>query len=719
MNRIFFLFTWLFLLVILLNLFMPINIHAEGVTVRGQFTFTTSDNKTTTRSTGESIRSKLYEYDQLYDLQLSKTIYPYLTFQSGAHFEWDNTTSKSEGTKTDVDEKLLRPFARLTLSNPIYQASVEYRTNQREEKITGQPKTEDYIDTLETFLGWKPLDLPSLTLHYTQTHTHDHPETIDQMVKLLTLNTDYVAWQELGLHYVYTRQDTENRKANFDTLEQNHLGRVEYSHNFLNNRLFLNTNYRIRYNLLKVPQSGTQEVALQRFRGLSIVNDNPAQGPLDLNDALIDGNVVVSAGIDIGLAGDETRFTNIGLDFGLPVQVDQVRIWVDRSLTPEVADSFSWNVYTSPDNTANSTWTLVSTVFPADLDTLRNRLDINFPQVTTRFIKVVTTPLSPAVSGAINFPNIFVTEMQGFVTASGEEHNEFTTIEQNYDLNLTSRISENTRVGYNLNFTSRDQDPTNQNTTLLSNDLFLSHVFNRIFSTSARVSRSDQDTNNKKTTEYDYSAVLRGAYLPTFDQSLSFSASSFKEEDDSSDNFAIFLRNNARLYPGWSMFVDSGFTWNRPLASNEVEKDLVLRAGTNFVPNNKFNLDMTYRISKPLESNQDTESQYELGAFYVPFRSLSLNANVRYIDQIGVNNWYQNYLLTWSPFPDGDLQFFFNCTQTLSSSTNQKQTTIGPGLNWSVGNHFFLEMFYNVLRSKSDTQKLESNSFYANLRMIF
>jgi hypothetical protein len=593
---------------------------------------------------------------------------------------------------------------------------VEFRTNQREEKITGQPKTEDTIDTFESFLGWSPLDLPRTTLRYTQTHTYDDPETQDQVVKLLILRSDYTAWQKLGLNYVYTRQDREDRLANFDTLDQTHLGRVGYSDNFLDGRLFLSSNYRIRYNLLEVPTTGTEEVALQRSFGLSIVNHTPADGPLDINNALIDGNLTAPAGVNIGTAGDQTRFTNIGLDLGVENRVDQVRLWVDQSLTPAVVNSFSWEVYTSPDNRPTSTWTLVATIAPANFDSLLNRFEILFPEVNTQFIKVVTTPLSPVFTG---FPNINVTEMQAFITVSGEEQDEITTIEHNYDLNLSARLSDKTRVGYNLNLDVRDQDLNDQESTRLTNSLFVSHVFNRIFATTARVERSDDDVNGRKTVEHTYSVALRGAYLPTFDQSLSFSGTSLKEEDDSSDQFSIFLRNNARLYPGWSLFVDSGFSYNRRLASDEVEKDIAVRAGTDIVPNNKFNMNMTYRISKPIESEGQTKTEYELGAFYLPFSSLSLSANVRYIDEVGTNNLFQNYFLTWSPFPDGDLQFVFTYSELFRSTTNERQTSIGPGLSWSVGNHFFLEMNYSMLRSRSNARKLESDTLNANLRMIF
>jgi hypothetical protein len=167
-------------------------------------------------------------------------------------------------------------------------------------------------------------------------------------------------------------------------------------------------------------EDGIGDACQQSSQGLFSLDNTPQDGPaLQVNNALIDGNVIASAGLDIGLGGDETTLTNIGVDLGFEVAVDQIYIWVDRSLTSAVADSFSWDVYTSPDNTNSSTWTLTATVFPADFGIFENRFKIPFTQVNTRFIKVVTTPISPTVPDSANFPNIFVTEMQAFVTVPG------------------------------------------------------------------------------------------------------------------------------------------------------------------------------------------------------------------------------------------------------------------------------------------------------------
>ena len=47
----------------------------------------------------------------------------------------------------------------------------------------------------------------------------------------------------------------------------------------------------------------------------------------------------------------------MGLDFLILSETNTLFVWVDRDLLPEIASSFSWEVYTSLDN---RTWSLAT-----------------------------------------------------------------------------------------------------------------------------------------------------------------------------------------------------------------------------------------------------------------------------------------------------------------------------------------------------------------------
>ena len=723
MSRAVFFFIWLLAVMLFFHVLLARNAGADDIRFNGEITYQNLDSKTTNKITGEKFDSNAYLFLQQYNLNLSKTIYPYLTFETGTLFELNETSNKGEGSKIETDQRILKPFVELRLDNPIYQASLQYTRTEIHESTTNTPNTEDSRDEYDAILGWRPVDLPDVVLRYSYTHSYDDPETVDLVDKLLTVESNYTAWRKLRLNYFYSRTETDNRLTSFDTLEQAHFGRAEYADNFWDGRLFFDTSYRINYNIFEFSGAPSAQAPLLRFQGLFSLDNTPQDGPaLTVNNTLIDGNLTASTGIDIGLGGDELTLTNIGVDLGSSVEVNEIQIWVDRRLTDPVANSFSWSVYTSPDNTNFSTWTLVATVSPAPFGTFDNSFSISFSGVNTRFIKVVTRPLSPTVPGAPSFPNIFVTEMQTFGTVAGASFQEKQeNIDWTYDLNLRTKVTDKTTLGYSFFYNFRDQDPISNETTELSNTLSLNHIFNEVFSTAARLNRTDtKEENGVDIVEHNYSLSMKGAYLPTFDQTLTFSGRSENAEDDSSDNVSVILRNNARLYRGWSALLDLGYNWDRPAGSDETDQSILLRVGTNFVPNQMLTINLDYLQREIIEPEKDSRYDFTVEAFFVPTEALSFNARFNIVDRTGTDTrTLQNYAVSWSPFPEGALQFLFTYNETLQSVENRRDTSIGPGLSWTISNHFFLEAFYNYQKTKTDSQKIESNNLFAKFRLTF
>jgi hypothetical protein len=125
---------------------------------------------------------------------------------------------------------------------------------------------------------------------------------------------------------------------------------------------------------------------------------------------MVDGNVAAGTGINLGLPlpGGDARFRNMGLDFLVATGINTLFVLVDRDVS-QVADTFSWRIYTSSDN---QNWELRQTVAPAFYSPTFNRFEIRFANVTARFVKVVTSPLTPAIPFATSFRDILVTELQ-------------------------------------------------------------------------------------------------------------------------------------------------------------------------------------------------------------------------------------------------------------------------------------------------------------------
>jgi hypothetical protein len=699
---------------------------ADGVRFNGDLLYTTSDTNTQLKTTGESIDSDFDRFDQRYNLNVTRRFFPYLNFETGAVYEYNQLTSKTEGNKVDIDEEILRPFVELNLDNPFYNAGLAFRKRRREEKITNLDKTRADRDEITATAGMTPAELfPVWNLRYTHVHTYDDPETIDQIQKTLLLDTSWRPVESLNFDYTYTRIDSEEKSLDFDTLQQTHFGKIGYAENFWDRRLSLNTAYTINYNSFKFSsQTGFVENPLLRSAGLSSLDNTPDDGPaLSVNDALIDGNIIASAGLDIGTDGDQTQLVNIGLDLGFPQAVDQIRIWVDRQLSAVVANTFSWAVYTSPDNTDFSTWSLVATISPATFATFDNRFEIFLPAVNARFIKVVTRPLSPTVPGAADFTNIFVTEMQAFITQTGTTVTTKSSVtDHNYTLNLRGRISDRTIANYNLLYSQQDNDPSDDQRTQLSNSAYLTHTFNNVFSANVNGQRADTSVLDEDRTNYNYGASLRAAWLRTFDQSLNYTGRYEDGDLGTAYQNSIFLRSNAILYKGWSAFLDLGYT-QEEIFSGESITGSFIRPGTSIQPHPTLDLNLNFQFRRNEQSGADIgpteESKWDVQAFYTPFNNLSFFAKVNGLYRDGESDIFQQYTLNWSPFPDGDLQFFFTFNEVLISENNQEQTVVGPGLKWRIGRHINLDMSYNWTTDDSDIQKIESNIFNSELRFIF
>jgi hypothetical protein len=627
-----------------------------------------------------------------------------------------------------LEERLLRPFVQLNLTNPNYRAGTTYQRSERKQSITGLDETEDFRDEFDASFGVRRTRIPDFNIRYNQTHTYEVRDERDDLTRLFTFDTNTTLWRKVDVDYFYSRNQEEDRNQDSEVLDQTHSGNINYTDNFVDGRLFLNTRYNIRYNILEFPTLADFESQLLPAAGLFSLDDTPEDGPaLNTNNQLIDGNRAVSAGIDIGLDGDETTLTNIGLDFGFPTTVTSLRVWVDRTLPLGVSSFFSWSIYTSPDNTDTSTWTLLTTVSPAPFGVFENRFEIVIPEVTTRFIKVVTQPLSPLVPGAVNFQNILVTELEAFTTLRGESAtNKDATINHNYVLNLRHRLTPKTTLGYDLNYRLERRDPPQdaptEDRSELTNGIYVNHIFTEVYSVTGRVQRRDTALIDRDVIEHTYSASLRAAHFKNFSQTLTYSGSNREEDDDSSYANSIFLRNNAILLRGWDGFLDIGYSWNKPIRRSR-ENSTFLRLGTGLRPNPKLdiNLDYTYTLTeRPQEEDLDTtDSRFDLRLSYIPVDTLSLSARLTYTDRDDDETNFQNYTLNWSPFPDGTLQFFFSYSETLRLDIDSQERIIGPGLQWTLGGWAFVDLAYNFINNENDFQEIDSRNFVANIRLVY
>jgi hypothetical protein len=152
------------------------------------------------------------------------------------------------------------------------------------------------------------------------------------------------------------------------------------------------------------------------WSGLSLVEapgDLPTHVTLTSNAALVDGDLVAAAGMNIGYGASPGARTNrdVGASLFDRPAVDRVLVVLDRFLPAIVAAAYTWSAYSSDDNLA---WSPVAITGAVVYDPLLNRFEIPIQRTQARHLKVVTLSLAVGVTTDPVFTDVFVTELMLF-----------------------------------------------------------------------------------------------------------------------------------------------------------------------------------------------------------------------------------------------------------------------------------------------------------------
>ena len=683
----------------------------------------------TTDASGVTTKTETNAYNPRFTLSINTNIFPNIRLNAGGVFEKNVSIFKSDGEDTTSTITKVRPYFFLTFKDPLYAAGIGYSRNEETDKTEGHPGVtlinENYIGNL----GWKPEGFPSIDSQFLRTNTFDEKHLFQDTTKDLVSITSKYDYKGLGLRYQATYIDTKNKLNNLEIEDLTQNGWVTYSNSFFNRRVSLNTSYNIVHNEVKTTSTqSTGEVNFQisPFAGLSEMSDTPAMVTLAPNSALIDGNLTASSGINIGLPplGGDFRRRNIGLDLLNPTEVNNLLIWVDRELPADIANSFSWDVYASSDNL---NWTFLVTVFSAPFGPFQNHFEIKFANVTTRYIKVVTQPLSAAVPGAAGFPNIFITEIQGFLQKTVAEVSGIKTTRTShiYNLDVKTRILDIPTLFYDLNYFYTKADPEGQLRYTVSNGFSVNHRFSRILSGSARVAREDGSEEKERRSANVYNASLEATPLKTLTNRFVFSGRDEKIGGKPNNNKSFFLYNIAELYKGLEVNLNGGLDFSER-ETGEKANSTTVNFLASIIPYQTLTLTLDYSYTKTdqtgggMPDSSATTQRGDLTVSYNPLRTLFLVARIEVISEADKDTiTTQNYGLNWSPFPDGNLQFRFFYNENLTSGEGGKERIIGPGLRWNITRRSFLDLSYQKIESQSGSQKTDSNLFSANLKIFF
>jgi len=709
---------------------------ADSISGYLDYTYTQQDIQTKEASGLESDQ-ETETFRQQYSLTLDKTIYPNLKLLASGIFEKSKTTSTFSSSifaeqETTVTTTILRPFIDLTLRTPLYIAGIGYNRRERKDETSNAPSITNVNEEYNAVLGWKPDGFPSVNLRLSRTNFYDKDRAFrDATEDYVTLLSEFEPASYLRLRYRGTYDNIDDKLNELETRTVNHTGSAWFTEKFFRGKVLLNTSYEISRRTTETTAGGTGDVALQEFpfAGLYALDDTPVDGELDPAPALIDGNVAAGAGISIGLPGilGDTRPRNMGLFFVNETEINTLYVWVDRELPIGISSSYSWDIYTSTDNLI---WTFRQTISSAPFSSFQNRFEINFSTLTERYIKIVVNPLTPGAAASepsfLDPDKISVTELQAFIRMPAEDiKGEFTTTTHHYNLDIRTRLLDNPDLYYDLTyFYYRTESRSVTTTSTLSNSLSASYRFSRVFTGNARVAREDSKEERGDITAYITKASVTAAPFRTLSHTLTYSGRYESVPEGNTSRSSFFLYNTAELYRGINVYLSGGLDFTE-LETGRNQDSTLVTAGANIVPHRTLALNISYTSRDTDESgggrpDSSTLSRTtDLTVSYQPFRSLYLFTTLTWLTETDRKDTLKNYGVTWSPFPDGALQFSFAYDENLRTQDDAKETLIRPSLRWKLGRSSYLDFSYLVLKSDSVTEEVDTKIFSTNLRIYF
>jgi hypothetical protein len=709
----------------------------ESFTGYSESTYTLFSSKSTDPS-GKTTKSQIDNYATAFNLGVNYDLLPTLNLNSGLTYFINLAVPSGDGAAGDTTSTRFQPFAWLTLRDDVWRGQVGYSLQEASVKTSGQPKRTLSQDAYTGYLDWRPTDLPETQFRYTRTITQDDPRMfIDTTEDFYYLKSEYIAGG-LDTYYAGTYQRIDNKILDFVSTLASNEGRLTYNASLFGERVSFTTDNRVRYlqieNVLQLP--------LPFATGLSALDDTPSDGPLAANPALTDGDKTVSAGVNIGYPGPGGDFTrrNVGLDFVTPATVNALQVWVDgwgpATLPADITNSFSWDVYTSPDN---QTWTFHTTVSPAAFGPFDRRFEIHFAPVTTRYVKVVTRPLSGGLIGSTEsslYPNIFITEVQAFVDRTAlQSRQRITQLGQNYNLDLKVILFRSPSLYYRLyaqylTFESGGQSALAQQTRYyVSNGLYYYQGLSPILAVSANGQFEIGTEANQERTGTLYYASLIATPLPTLTDSLVASGNRQWVGRTSASTDTLGLYNTAQLYRGIDANLNLGvaFTSNDDGISSPLRRrDLFANVGVGVTPNPALTLSayytgkFTHATGGPQGSPGDTSQQVlDLALSFTPFPALSASAGANIFAVTGEpTSVRRNVALNLSPFPDGQLQFTVAYSQ---SHLPENSTIVQPTLRWYLTprRRSYLEVSYQYNITDASNLRTRSNIVSTTLKVYF
>jgi hypothetical protein len=742
---------------------MPGVAYADSIHGLLEYVYNNS-NIDTTDASGVSSKFKSNGLVQRYNLAFDRTIYPSLVLSGGGLYEYDFQNGKTDDIKSDSTASRLQPYVDLVLKNPFISSGLGYRRREDTASSNGEHSPKEIEDQYSSTFGWHPSELPTLDVYYTRRNFYDEKkETKDIQTDNYTWTLNYTAIKGLELNYIGNYNLLKDKMQDSETESLTNSGRVAYSGMAFQNRVLYHSSYNVTMQDNTITNSGFLLV-LPLNQLFATTPNNTATPPTTVTDGELTVYGSTLPTVNLVSANTTNIQNNIGLSFDSAKSMDTIFLSIvskidplnpssNNRVPPTVSDLnsiavanpaiFSFRIYTSTDG---RTWGPAAGI-PATVNVGQNPtsigsdevgLIINFPQQTTRFIKVVQTPntLPPATianpPATIDPRNILAASIQtsrNVVTTPGKSVSS-STISGLYDMNVRALLLDDPNLTYNMNYTFTHSKSTGSlftTTYLVNNGVSLAKILNEKWSLIGRITDEiNIDGEGELRNTVSYNTGLTYIPLPTLNHSLVFGGRFETFQGKTKLTNSIYLNNSAELYRGLSVNLGLGYSKGK-FETGQSSDSVDIIFGAELVPNRNLTFSLSYQDTESRQSGggQPSKTSYDrtaiAAATFRPLEAIYLNGGYSIFMQSDEDTvTLQNYSLSWSPFRGGDLQFSFAFLQTYDSGSDEKSTTISPSVRWNIRPGSTLDVSYNIIDSKSgQTESTYARTIGAQLRITF
>jgi hypothetical protein len=708
--------------------------RGDGVSLYLEPVFTMTQFRSTDQL-GNTTQQDLRALSQNYRLNFDRPLTPAFTIAAGALFEAQRVWSADDYQATTRDGSVRGLYGRLLFYLPLLSGGLTYDLGQIRSEVASPLVSEN----LSLYGSWRPMELPEVNLRLSRTHQYDTSRLNQDLTSLSAIGS--VRWLIDPFELRYTLQWAQPTDSVTGT-EGSALAQTLqgiYSARLFEGRTAMYVSLTLRNQMRKTISAGTGTISEQQHpvAGLSLLETrfvDPTNVTLLPNPALIDGNLVVSASVDIGWAAwvpaDNNR-RDVGVQFAdVVTPVNSIEVWVDKPLPPEISISYAWTAYQSDDN---KVWTQVAITGPVVFGPNLNRFQIPIRETRARYLKVVTQPLS--TPGEQAYANVFITEVLVFlVQAASSIPREQATSGALLNATASTLLWRAAQLSWDVTGIVEQRVGPNLRTWSLLNSLAGAQWLSRTVQVNERLSRTDGDDGRGHYGQSDWSVGLLWRPLPTLSGTLTYSGQFIDARpalqvetgtyvsEPVGFNHSVSLLTRADLYEGISALVNASWgLQNEYSGTNHWNGSL--NATGSFAPNPwvTFTLGWAYGLALLQVPGEDTvgttTGRIDSSLTVRPTNSLSAVATVTRIISGDRPTTFGTVQLNWSPLR-GDLQLSIVYSKTFDVTSQSTSELFTPGLRWNVRQGIQLTASYILVNTAAPVSRTNSRSLSLGLSIL-